>query len=99
MAPTFTVSSVERLVKLRAFHTQMPTFRRVSHGARTLWYVSILSLCNLDADGLKFEYLENPKKYIPNTKMAFGGLKKDKDRNDLITYVYLDGHFMTLLTR
>ena len=27
------------------------------------------------------------QQYIPGTKMAFAGLKKDKDRNDLVTWM------------
>jgi len=34
-----------------------------------------------------FEYLLNPKKYIPGTKMAYAGLKKEADRINLISYL------------
>ena len=32
-------------------------------------------------------YVENPKTYIPKNKMAFAGLKKEADRDNLIAYL------------
>jgi len=34
-----------------------------------------------------FQYLLNPKAYIPKTKMAFPGMKSEQERADVIEYL------------
>ncbi|VDK60961.1 unnamed protein product [Cylicostephanus goldi] len=36
------------------------------------------------------EYLKNPKKFMPGTKMIYNGLKKAEDRADLIKYIEVE---------
>eukprot|EP00392_Amoebophrya_sp_AT5.2_P004255 g4263.t1 len=38
-------------------------------------------LCNL------FKYIENPRKYIPGTRMAFLGIKDEQERADVVAFV------------
>jgi cytochrome c len=40
---------------------------------------------------IMFEYLENPREYMPGTNMAFPGLRSEEDRANVIAYIKENG--------
>ncbi|MEM0986648.1 MAG: cytochrome c family protein [Pseudomonadota bacterium] len=51
-------------------------YSRALRGANILWTEATL-----------YEYLENPRRYVPGTTMSFAGLPKPQDRADVIAYI------------
>eukprot|EP00756_Hemistasia_phaeocysticola_P030401 Hpha_TRINITY_DN16286_c0_g5::TRINITY_DN16286_c0_g5_i1::g.14092::m.14092/K08738/CYC; cytochrome c len=51
-------------------------YSKANTDSKVVWTVEVLD-----------QYLTNPKKFMPGTKMAFSGIKKEKDRQDVIAYL------------
>ncbi|CBH13555.1 cytochrome c [Trypanosoma brucei gambiense DAL972] len=52
------------------------TYSKANQDSGVMWTPQVLDV-----------YLENPKKFMPGTKMSFAGLKKPQERADLIAYL------------
>ena len=47
----------------------------------------IVLMCFLIIQETLFDYLENPKKYIPGTKMIFAGIKNETEAGNLWAFL------------
>ncbi|CUG93274.1 cytochrome c, putative [Bodo saltans] len=56
--------------------TEGYAFSKANIESNTIWTPEVLDV-----------YLENPKKFMPGTKMSFAGMKKPQERADLIAYL------------
>ena len=52
------------------------SYSKANIDSNTVWTPEVLDV-----------YLENPKKFMPGTKMSFAGIKKPQERADLIAYL------------
>ena len=52
------------------------SYSKANIDSNTIWTPEVLDV-----------YLENPKKFMPGTKMSFAGMKKSQERADLIAYL------------
>lgn len=60
-------------------------FRIVNETINAACFGSVLGVI-WDEDTLNV-YLKNPKKYIPGTRMNFAGIRKNRERLDIIAYL------------
>lgn len=87
---TYTVFLEEPLVLSLILHTVLQTKLLVSGKWIYCYDLDHNQQCRLGitwSEETLFDYLENPKKYIPKTKMNFAGFKKAGDRNDVIAFL------------